>query len=49
MTNAEKFKEVFGITPKTICDADSNEWWDEEYEDPEERQAEIRREKWTPF
>lgn len=31
MTNAEKFEEVFGITPKTICDADSNEWWDEEY------------------
>lgn len=31
-TNADKFVEVFGITPKTVCDSDSNEWWEKPYE-----------------
>ena len=39
MTNAEKFTEVFGVTPKTICDADNNEWWDEPFAEEKDEET----------
>lgn len=35
-TNADKFEMVFGITPKTVCDPDYNEWWNKPFQDPDE-------------